>query len=91
MRKSLLSPNQRTELRGVVTGKDVRGVDHVNFPRSVGTRAPRTAVLYDLPETIGNIVPQYRGFKCIVVQDELIIVDPGTRHRSRSSGLMCGA
>ncbi len=40
MRKSLLSPNQRTELRGVVTGKDVRGVDPVNFPRSVGTRAP---------------------------------------------------
>jgi hypothetical protein len=42
-------------------------------------------VLYDLPGTIVNVVPQYRGFKCLVVQDELIIVDPGTRHRSRSS------
>lgn len=81
---SKLSPNQKTELRGVVIGGDVRGVDHVNFSRSVGTR---TAVLYDLPETIVNVVPQYRGFKCMVVQNELIIVDPGTRHRSRSSGL----
>jgi len=84
---SKLSPNQKTELRGVVTGGDVRGVDHVNFSRSVGTRHPRTAVLYDLPETIVNVVPQYRGFKCMVVQNELIIVDPGTRHRSRSPGM----
>lgn len=84
---SKLSPNQKTELHGVVTGGDVRSVDHVNFSRLAGTRGPRTAVLYDLPETIVNVVPQYRGFKCIVVQDELIIVDPGTRHRSRSSGL----
>jgi hypothetical protein len=53
----------------------------------LGTRGFRTAVVYDLPETIVNVVPQYRGFKCIVVQDKLIIVDPGTRHRSCSSGL----
>jgi hypothetical protein len=58
---------------------------HPKFGSPVGTRGPRTAVLYDLPETIVNVVPQYRGFKCTVVQDELIIVDPGTRHRSRSS------
>lgn len=55
--------------------------------RSVGTRVPRAPVLYDLPETIVNVVPQYRGFKCIVVQDELIIVDPGTRHHSHSPGM----
>jgi|HubBroStandDraft_6_1064221.scaffolds.fasta_scaffold293284_1 hypothetical protein len=84
---SKLSPNQKTELRGLVTDGDVRSVDHVNFSRLVGTRGRRTADLHDLPETIVKVVPQFRGFKYIVVQGELIIVDPGTRHRSRSSGL----
>ncbi len=81
-----LSPNQKTKFCGVVTGGDVRSVDHVNFSRSAGTRG-RTAVLHDLPETIVNVIPQYRGFKYMVVHGELIIVDPGTRHRDRSSGL----
>ncbi len=53
----------------------------------VGSRRPRAAILHDLPETIVNAVPQFRGFKYFVVEDEIVIVDPGTRHRSRSSGV----
>jgi len=33
---------------------------------------------YDVPETIVDILPQYRGFEYIVVRDKLVIVDPDT-------------
>ena len=39
---------------------------------------PDTVTFYDLPETIVDIVPEYRGFDYIVVRDELVIIDPDT-------------
>jgi len=50
----------------------------VNFALSVGTRIPDSIEVYTLPETIVDIVPQYRGFRYIVAENELIIVDPDT-------------
>jgi hypothetical protein len=34
--------------------------------------------VFEIPSEIVVIVPQYRGFKYIVVRDELIILDPDT-------------
>jgi hypothetical protein len=39
---------------------------------------PDTVTFYDVPETIVDILPQYRGFEYIVVRDELVVVDPDT-------------
>jgi hypothetical protein len=39
---------------------------------------PDTVTFFDVPETIVEIVPQYRGFRYIVVEDELVIIDPET-------------
>jgi hypothetical protein len=39
---------------------------------------PDTVTFYDVPETIVDILPQYRGFEYIVVRDVLVIVDPDT-------------
>jgi uncharacterized protein DUF1236 len=41
-------------------------------------RIPDRIEVYTLPETIVDIVPQYRGFRYIVAENELIIVDPDT-------------
>jgi hypothetical protein len=73
-----LSPDQKTRLHGIITGGDVRRMDEVDFALSVGTRVPDTVTFYDLPETIVDIVPEYRGFDYIVVRDELVIIDPDT-------------
>jgi hypothetical protein len=74
-----LSPDQRTKLRESIVSGNVHRVDHVDFSLSVGVRVPGTARIYDVPERIVDIVPQYRGFKYIAVNDELAIIDPGTR------------
>lgn len=73
-----LSPDQKTKLRGIITGGNVRRIDDVNFSLSVGTRVPDTVTFYDVPETIVEVVPEYRGFRYIVVGDELVIIDPET-------------
>jgi len=53
-------------------------LNRVDFPLSVGTRVPDTVTLYDVPETIVDILPQYRDFEYIVVGDDLIIINPNT-------------
>ncbi|HEX4644760.1 MAG TPA: DUF1236 domain-containing protein [Verrucomicrobiae bacterium] len=73
-----LSPDQRTRLHQTVIDGKVRRVDDADFALSVGTRVPDTVTVYDVPETIVDIVPEYRGYDYIVVRDELVIVDPDT-------------
>jgi Protein of unknown function (DUF1236) len=73
-----LSSDQRTRLHTVIIGRDIRRVDDVDFPLTVGTRVPDTVTFYDLPETMVDIIPEYRGYDYIVVRDELVIIDPET-------------
>jgi hypothetical protein len=73
-----LSSDQRTHLHETIAGGGVHRVDHVDFSLSVGVRVPDTVTFYDIPETIVDIVPEYRGFRYIVVGDELVIIDPDT-------------
>jgi len=73
-----LSSDQKTRLHGIITGENVQRVNHVDFALSAGIRVPDTVSLYDVPDTIVEILPQYRGFEYIVVRDELVIIDPDT-------------
>ena len=73
-----LSPDQKTRLHAIVAGGNLSRVDHVNFALSVGTRIPRTMRIYGVPQSIVDIVPQYRGFDYIVVKKDLLIIDPRT-------------
>jgi hypothetical protein len=50
----------------------------VNFSISVGTVVPRSVHVYEVPADIVEIVPAYRGYKYIVVRDEILILDPRT-------------
>ena len=73
-----LSREQRSKLHDTIAGGNFHRLGGVNFVLSVGTRIPDTIEVYSLPETIVDIVPQYRGFKYLVTQNEMIIVDPDT-------------
>jgi hypothetical protein len=73
-----LSSEQKTRIHSVVVRERSAHVDRVDFTISVGTRVPRTVHVFEIPSEIVVIVPQYRGFKYIVVRDELIILDPDT-------------
>jgi hypothetical protein len=73
-----LSSDQKTRLHKVTTGENVQRVNHADFALAVGIRVPNAVRFYDVPETIVDILPQYRGFEYIVVKDELVIIDPET-------------
>ncbi|MGA3341767.1 MAG: DUF1236 domain-containing protein [Methylocella sp.] len=74
-----LSSDQKTRLHAILVGGNLHSIDHANFALSVETRIPRIQTIYDVPQSIVDIVPQYRGFDYIVSNKNLLIVDPSTR------------
>jgi Protein of unknown function (DUF1236) len=74
-----LNTEQRTRIREtVLRGGNVNRVSNVNFKVSVGTVVPRSVHLVTVPSTIVEVHPAWRGFLYFVVEDEIIIVEPGT-------------
>ena len=56
----------------------VNRVTNVNFHVSVGTVVPQSVHLVAVPQEIVVIHPAWRGFLYFVVNDEIIIVEPGS-------------
>ena len=76
-----LSTEQRTEVRQTIlqSGNVPRvSRSEVNINISVGTVVPRSVRLVSIPETIVRIRPAWRGFLYFVVEDEIIVVEPGS-------------
>src|SRR5262245_9478218 len=74
-----LNTEQRTKIREtVLKGGNVNRVSNVNFNINVGTVVPRSVHLVAVPSTIVEVHPAWRGFMYFVVNDEIIIVEPGT-------------
>lgn len=73
-----LQPEQRTIIKETIVKQKVRPVD-VDFSISVGTVIPHSVTLYDLPPTFVEIVPAYRPYKYILVEEgTLLVIDPDT-------------
>jgi Protein of unknown function (DUF1236) len=73
-----LSTEQRTKIRDTFTHEHVQRVEHPDFALRVGTTVPRNIEVYDVPEDIVVVVPEYRGLKYIIVRDEVVFLDPYT-------------
>ena len=76
-----LSTEQRTQVRQTIlqSGNVPRvSRSEVNINISVGTVVPRSVRLVSIPETIVRIRPAWRGFLYFVVDDEIIVVEPGS-------------
>src|SRR6266567_4123898 len=73
-----LSQEQRTKVHSIVVKESSARVDSADFSVSVGTVVPRHIRLVTLPTEVVEIVPQFRGFKFIIVRDEILIIDPNT-------------
>jgi hypothetical protein len=73
-----LTVEQRSRIHETVVRERSARIPKPNFSISVGTRIPRTVHVFDVPDEIVTVVPQYRGYKYIIVEDELVILDPDT-------------
>ena len=73
-----LTAEQRTKISTSIKKVNVKPVTNVNFNVSVGTVVPRTVELHPLPATIIEIYPAWRGYRFVLVEDEIIIIEPST-------------
>lgn len=75
-----LSEQQRTTVRERFTrsGVERNRVANVNFDIRVGANVPRSVTLHTLPADVVAVVPQYRGYRYVYANDDIIIVNPGT-------------
>jgi Protein of unknown function (DUF1236) len=73
-----LSSDQRTKITTVIKGQHIQPVTNVNFSISVGTRVPRDVSFHPLPAEIVTIYPDWRGYEFILVNDQIIVVNPQT-------------
>jgi hypothetical protein len=73
-----LSGEQRTKITTVIRGQHVQPLNNVNFSISVGTRVPRDVRFNPLPAEVVTVYPEWRGYEFILVNDQIIVVDPRT-------------
>ena len=79
-----LSEHQRTRLSSMLSERvdrmDITPIPRTRISVSVGRRVPRSIRLYNLPPDVVRIYPHFRGDRFVLVEDEIVVVDPDTRH-----------
>ena len=73
-----LSGEQRTRITTVIRGQHIAPTTNVNFSIAVGTRVPRTVEFHPLPVEVVTIYPEWRGYNFILVNDQILVIDPLT-------------
>lgn len=73
-----LTGEQRSKISTNIRQTNVKRETNVNFNISVGTVIPRTVTLHALPPTVIEVYPQWRGYRFVLVEDEIIIIEPGS-------------
>jgi len=74
-----LNEQQNTRVATAIRQANVRPLTNVNFSIAVGTTIPADIQVNSLPAALVEVVPQYRGFNFVVVEQEVLIIDPTSR------------
>jgi hypothetical protein len=73
-----LETQQQTRIGQALAQRGVKPLSNVTFSIAVGTKVPAAVQLRALPADLATFVPQYRGYSYLVVEEQIMIVDPGT-------------
>lgn len=76
-----LDQSKQTRVKTVIRSQNVKHISRSDIKISirVGTRVPQRIHWYPVPVAIFDEVPEYRGYYYIIVDDEIIIIEPRTR------------
>lgn len=72
-----ITPEQETTVYTTVTRERVRTPPPAGFRVGIGVEVPTAVELYEVPATV-DVVP-VRRYRYTVVDDQVVLVDPGTR------------
>lgn len=74
-----LTTEQKQKIRtSVISSSSAPKVSNVNFSLTVGTVVPRTVKIVEVPTTLVEVHPAWRGYKYFIVNDQIVIVEPDT-------------
>ena len=73
-----MTGEQKTKIRESMMGGNAPRVNNVNFSINVGTVVPSHVHVVAVPPLLVEYHPEWRGYRYFVVNDEIIIVEPGT-------------
>jgi Protein of unknown function (DUF1236) len=73
-----LDTQQQTSIGQALAQRGVRPLTNITFSIAVGTKVPAGEQLRALPSNLVTFIPQYRGYSYVVVEEQVVIVDPGT-------------
>ncbi len=54
--------------------------EHLDVNVRIGAALPGDVYLMPLPSTVVDLMPEYRDYDYVVANDEIVIVQPSTRH-----------
>jgi hypothetical protein len=74
-----VTERQRTRITTSIRQANVQPVRNVNFSVSVGAVVPASVRFYPVTPAIVEVYPQYRGYEFVLVEEEIVIVEPRTR------------
>ncbi|MFL5047371.1 MAG: DUF1236 domain-containing protein [Xanthobacteraceae bacterium] len=72
-----LTPAQRTTIYRTVTREQVSTAPP-SFAVRPGVRVPQTVELQEIPSTVVQEIPSVRRYRYMVVNNEVVLVDPAT-------------
>ena len=73
-----LDTQQQSSIGQAMAQRGFKPLTNVTFSIAVGTKVPAAVQLRALPSDLATFVPQYRGYSFVVVEEQIVIVDPGT-------------
>lgn len=74
-----VTEQQRTRISASIRQANVQPLRNVNFSVSVGAVVPASVRFYPVTPAIVEIYPQYRGYQFVVIEEEIVIVEPRSR------------
>jgi hypothetical protein len=73
-----LTTEQRTKISASLKQSNAPRVTKVNFSITIGTQVPRDIRRAPLPAAVIEVYPVWRGYEYVMVEDEILIIDPAT-------------
>jgi hypothetical protein len=74
-----VTEQQRTRISTSIRQANVQPVRNVNFSVSVGAVVPASVRFYPVTPAIVEVYPEYRGYEFVLVEEEIVVVEPRTR------------
>lgn len=69
----------RQQIHKVLAEENAQQVPKLDIPVQLGAKVSRDIKTYQLPTEVMEIAPELRGFDYVLVRQEVVFLNPGTR------------